>query len=133
MEAMSAAKSIAAAAKAAAGNKMVRRIAAPAALAAARKAGPIAQERYGVWRDRRVYRDRALKLARQMGGKYSEDTIIDGEPHFVVWKDGRPVQAFPHVDELAGRPELAGFDGRLANDPPAPRPPRRIPALPRRG
>lgn len=122
---MSATKSIAAAAKAAAGNKLVRRLAGPAALAAARKAGPIAQQRYGVWRDRRVYRDRALKLARQMGGRYSEDTIIGGEPHFVVWKDGRPVQAFPHVEELETRPELRGFDARLARVPPEPRPPRR--------
>ena len=122
-------KSIATAAKAVAGNKMVRRMAGPAALAAARKAGPVAQQRYGVWRDRRVYRDRAVKLARQMGGRYSEDTIIGGEPHFVVWKDGTPVQAFPHVDDLAARPELAGFDAQLARVPPAP---RRKPRLPGR-
>ena len=82
------------------------------------------------WRDRRVYRDRAVKLARQMGGQVSEDTIIAGEPHFVVWKDGKPVQAFPHVDDLAARPELAGFDARYAREP---RQPRALPRLPGRG
>ena len=102
----------------------MRRIAAPAALAAARHVGPIAQQRYGAWRDRRVYRDRALKLARQMGGRMSEDTIIGGEPHFVVWKDGRPIEAFPHVEDLAGRPELAGFDPAYAREPA--QPPRRL-------
>jgi hypothetical protein len=124
---MGAGRSIAAAAKAAAKNKTVRRIAAPAALAAAKHVGPIAQQRYGEWRDRRVYRDRALKLARQMGGQLSEDTIIAGEPHFVVWKDGKAVQAFPHVDDLAARPELAGFDATYARSP---RPPRGKPRLP---
>ena len=109
---MSAAKTIAAAVKAAARNKMVQGLAASAGAAAAGNAGPIAQQRYGSWRDRRVYRDRAVKLARQIGGRYSQDTIIDGEPHFVVWKDGAPVRAFPHVEDLAARPELAGFDAR---------------------
>jgi hypothetical protein len=122
-------KSIATVARAAARNKTVRRIAAPAALAAAKHVGPIAQQRYGEWRDRRVYRDRALKLARQMGGRVSEDTIIAGEPHFVVWKDGKPVQAFPHVDDLAARPELAGFDAKYAREP---REPRGRPRLPGR-
>ena len=99
----------------------MRRVAAPAALAAARHVGPIARQRYGEWRDRRVYRDRALKLARQIDGRLSEDTIIHGEPHFVVWKGGEPVQAFPHVDDLPGRPELAGFDTRYAREPTQPR------------
>jgi hypothetical protein len=123
------AKSITAAAKAAARNKTVRRLAAPAALAAAKHAGPIAQQRYGEWRDRRVFRDRAVKLARQIDGRLSEDTIIAGEPHYVVWKDGRPVQAFPPVEDLAARPELTGFDERLAR---APRQPRRLPRIPGR-
>ena len=122
---MSAGRTIAAAAKAAARNKAVRGIAVSAGAAAAQRVGPIAQERYASWRDRRVQRDRALKLARQMGGRYSEDTIIDGEPHFVVWKDGAPVQAFPPVERLAERPELAGFDARLTHAPPPERGPRR--------
>jgi hypothetical protein len=118
-------RTIAEAAKAAARNKAVRGIAVSAGAAAARHVGPIAQERYGSWRDRRVNRDRALKLARQMGGRYSQDTIIDGEPHFVVWKDGAPVRAFPDVERLATRPELAGFDQRLTHQPPPERAPRR--------
>jgi hypothetical protein len=123
-------KSIAAAAKAAARNKTVRRIAAPAALAAAKHVGPIAQQRYGEWRDRRVYRDRALKLARQINGRLSEETIIGGEPYYVVWKEGKPVEAFPHLDDLATRPELAGFDEQYAREP---RQPRGRPRLPGRG
>jgi hypothetical protein len=119
---MGAGKSIATMAKAALNNKAVRAAAASAGLAAARRVGPVAQERYASWRDRRVLRDRAIKLARQIGGHYSEDTIIGGEPHFVVWKDGRPVESFPHVDDLERRPELAGFDPSLAR---APAPPRR--------
>ncbi len=118
---MGAGRSITAMAKAAMRNKAVRGVAVSAGVAAARRVGPIAQDRYGVWRDRRVYRDRAVKLARQIGGQYSEDTIIGGEPHFVVWKDGTPVEAFPHVEDLAARPELAGFDRALLRTPPAPR------------
>jgi hypothetical protein len=121
---MSAGRAIAAAAKAAANNKVVRGLAVSAGAAAAKHAGPIAQQRYGTWRDRRIDRDRAVKLARQIRGRYSRDTIIDGEPHYVVWKEGRPVQAFPHVADLAVRPELNGFDDRLAREP---RPERRPP------
>lgn len=118
MDPMSAGRAIAAAARAAARNKVVRGLAASAGAAAAKRVGPIAQQRYGSWRDRRVDRDRAIKLARQLNGRYSQDTIIDGEPHFVVWKDGTPVRAFPHVDDLTTRPELNGFDARLAHEPP---------------
>ncbi len=113
MVGVSVARSIVTAAKAASRNKTVRRVGATAALAAARRVEPIARERYDTWRDRRIDRDRALKLARQIGGRYSEDTIIDGQPHFVVWSaDGKPVDAFPHVDDLAARPELETFDMR---------------------
>jgi hypothetical protein len=115
---MSAARSIAAAARAAARNKVVQGLAASAGAAAAKHAGPIAQQRYATWRDRRVDRDRAIKLARQLRGRYSQDTIIDGKPHFVVWKDGAPIAAFPHVDQLAARPELQGFDPRLTHHAP---------------
>ncbi|HWT25490.1 MAG TPA: hypothetical protein VN213_18445 [Solirubrobacteraceae bacterium] len=124
---MSAGRTIADAARAAARNKTVRGLAATAAAAAAKQAAPVVQERYATWRDRRIDRDRATKLARQMGGRVSEDTIIYGRPHFVVWKDGRPVQAFPAVEDLAARPELVGFDERLASEPPPLRSPRRLP------
>ena len=124
MGAMTTGRAIAVAARAAARNKVVQGLAASAGAAAAKHAGPLAQQRYGTWRDRRVHRDRAIKLARQMGGRYSQDTIIDGEPYFVVWKDGAPVRAFPPVDEIDARPELQGFDARLAHEP---RPERRMP------
>ncbi len=130
MGGVSTGRTIAAVAKAAAKNKTVQGLAASAGAAAAAKAGAAAQQRYGAWRDRRVYRDRAIKLARQMAGRVSEDTIIDGEPHVVVWKDGRPIQAFPPVADLAERPELIGFDERLAHEPPPLRAPRRIPGWP---
>jgi hypothetical protein len=129
---MSTGRAIAAAARAAARNKAVRGIAVSAGAAAAKHAVPAAQQRYGHWRDRRVHRDRAVKLARQMGGRYSEDTIIGGEPHFVVWKDGKPVQAFPHVEDLQSRPELAGFEAALATAPPPPGETRKRLANPRR-
>jgi hypothetical protein len=128
MGGVSAVRTISAAAKAAAKNKTVQGLAASAGAAAAAKAGAVAQQRYGAWRDRRVQRDRAIKLARQMGGRVSEDTIIGGEPHVVVWKDGRPVESFPPVEDLAARRELQGFDQRLATEPPPPAPPRRLPA-----
>jgi len=121
---VSVARSIVTAAKAASRNRTVRRVGATAALAAARRVEPVARERYGTWRDRRVDRDMAMRLARQIGGRYSEDTIIDGQSHFVVWRDGKPVDAFPHVDDLASRPELATFDPALTHDPAVP--PRRI-------
>ena len=63
-----------------------------AGVAAARRGGPVVQAHYAARRDRRVDRDRAVKLARQLGATYSTDTIIDGTPHFVVWKDGKPVR-----------------------------------------
>jgi hypothetical protein len=115
---MSAGRAIAAAARAAARNKALQGIALSAGAAGAKKIGPIAQQRYAAWRDRRIDRDRAIKLARQIQGRYSSDTIIDGQPHFVVWKDGKPIQAFPHAEDLGNRPELQGFDHRLAHEPP---------------
>jgi hypothetical protein len=121
MHPMSTGRAIAAAARAAARNKAIQGIAVSAGAAAAKHAGPIAQQRYATWRDRRIDRDRAIKLARQLQGRYSEDTIVDGQLHYVVWKDGRPIQAFPHVDDLAARPELQGFDARLAHEPRQPR------------
>ena len=101
---MSTGRAIAAAARAAARNKVVQGLAASAGAAAAKHAGPLAQQRYGTWRDRRVDRDRAVKLARQMGGRYSKDTIIDGEPHYVVWKDGAPAHQPPPERRMPGLP-----------------------------
>jgi len=123
---VSAAQRIATAARAVARNKAVRGAAATAALKAAARAEPVLRERYDRWRGGRLDRDRAVKLARQIRGRFSEDTIIAGEPHYVVWKDGVPVEAFPPVADLELRPELRDFDERLAKEPPLERPPRRL-------
>lgn len=123
---MSAGRAIAQAARAAARNKAVQGVAASAAAAAAGRMEPALRQRYDRWRDRRLDRDRAVKLARQIRGRYSEDTIIGGEPHFVVWKDGVAVEAFPPVADLEARPELGDFDERLALAPPPVAPPRRL-------
>ena len=123
---MSAARAIVAAARAVARNKAVQGVAATAAARAATRAEPVLRERYDGWVGRRVDRDRAIKLARQIRGRWSHDTIIGGEPHHVVWKDGVPVEAFPPVADLELRPELRDFDERLAKAPPPERAPRRL-------
>ena len=124
---MSAARNIATAARAVARNKAVQGAAAAAAAKAAARAEPLLRERYDRWSGRRVDRDRAIKLARQIRGRWSEGTIIGGEPHHVVWKDGVPVEAFPPVADLEVRPELRDFDERLAKVPPPERERRRLP------
>jgi hypothetical protein len=122
---MSAAKTVVTAARALARNRAVRGIAATAAARAAARAEPVLRERYDRWRGTRLDRDLAIKLARQIRGRWSEDTIIAGTPHYVVWKDGVPIEAFPPVDDLELRPELRDFDERLARVPPPERPERR--------
>jgi hypothetical protein len=123
---VSAAKNIATAARAVARNKAGQGAAAAAAAKAAARAEPLLRERWDRWSGRRAHRDRAIKLARQIRGRWSEDTIIGGEPHHVVWKDGVPVEAFPHVEDLELRPELRDFDERLAKTPPPERERRRL-------
>jgi hypothetical protein len=123
---VSAAKAIANAARAVARNKAVQGAAAAAAAKAATRAEPLLRERFDRWSGRRVDRDRAIKLARQIRGRWSEHTIIGGEPHHVVWKDGVPVEAFPPVADLELRPELRDFDEHLAKAPPPEREPRRL-------
>jgi len=117
---VSAGRSLATAARAVARNKAVRGVVTTAAAGAAARAEPVLRERYDRWRGARIDRDRAVKLARQIRGRFSEDTIIAGEPHYVVWKDGVPVEAFPAVADLELRPELRDFDERLAKAPPEP-------------
>jgi hypothetical protein len=123
---VSAAKTIVTAARALARNRAVRGVAATAAARAAARAEPALRDRYDRWRSVRADRDRAVKLARQIRGRWSEDTIIGGEPHHVVWKGGVPIQAFPAVEDLELRPELRDFDERLAKDPPPERTPHRF-------
>jgi hypothetical protein len=111
---VSAAKSAAAAARAVARNKAVRRAATVAAVKLAANAEPALRERYDRWSGGRSGRLLAIRLARQIQGRYSEGTIIGGKPHHVVWKDGVPLEAFPPVEDL----ELRDFDQRLLKVPP---------------
>jgi hypothetical protein len=115
---MSAAKSAAAAARALASNRAVRAAAAAAAAKLASNAEPALRERYDRWSGSRSGRLLAIRLARQIQGRYSEGTIIAGTPHHVVWKDGVPLEAFPPVEDLELRPELRDFDQRLLKVPP---------------
>ena len=123
---MSAARTLVTAARALASNRAVRAVAATAAAKAATRAEPVLRDRYDRWQGGKVNRDRAIKLARQIRGRFSEDTIIGGEPHYVVWKDGVPVEAFPPVADLELRPELRDFDEHLAKAPPPAPSPRRL-------
>ena len=115
---MSAANAIVTAARAMARNRAVRGVAATAAARAAARAEPLLRERYDRWSAGRTNRLLAIRLARQIQGTYSEGTIIAGTPHYVVWKAGAPVEAFPPVEDLELRPELRDFDQRLLKDPP---------------
>ena len=116
-----AARAIATAARAIARNKAVQGAAAAAAAKAASGAEPALRERYDRWSGARADRLLAVRLARQIQGRWSADTIIAGKPHQVVWKDGVPVEAFPHVEDLELRPELRDFDERLLKVPPVER------------
>jgi hypothetical protein len=115
---VSAGKSIATAARAVARNKAVQGAAAAAAAKLASNAEPALRERYERWSGGRSGRMLAIRLARQIQGRYSEGTIIGGKPHYVVWKDGVPLEAFPPVEDLELRPELRDFDQRLLKVPP---------------
>jgi hypothetical protein len=115
---VSAAKSAAAAARALASNRAVRAAAAAGAAKLAATAEPALRERYDRWSGARSGRLLAIRLARQIQGRYSEGTIIGGKPHHVVWKDGVPLEAFPPVEDLELRPELRDFDQRLLKVPP---------------
>ena len=126
---MSRASTVLNTARAVARNKAVRGAAAAAAAKLANRAEPVLRERYDRWSAGRGDRLLAIRLARQIQGRWSENTIIAGTPHHVVWKDGVPIEAFPPVEDLELRPELRDFDRALQKVPP---PERRRPSLMRR-
>jgi hypothetical protein len=67
---------------------------------------------------RRRNRRMAIRLARQMRAQYSENTVIGDDVCAVVWKDGKPVRAFPKAPEpLESYPELQDFPPDLLRDP----------------
>jgi hypothetical protein len=115
---VSRATAVANAARAVARNKAVRGAAAAAAARLATRAEPALRDRYERWSGARADRLLAIRLARQIQGRWSENTIIAGRPHHVVWKDGVPLEAFPPVEDLELRPELRDFDPQLLKVPP---------------
>jgi hypothetical protein len=75
-------------------------------------------------RDRRRNREDAITYARQVQGKFSEDTdtLVEDRRRFVVWdKAGVPVKAFPPLEGDAARikdvPELKDFPLELLKAP----------------
>jgi hypothetical protein len=104
--------------KKAAKNKELQKAAAGAATWVGKKGG-------GAVMASRRNRKQAHALARQVGGKYSEGTIIAHREYLVVWKDGRPLACFPPLTpeqlngkELCDCEELQGFNESLLRDPP---------------
>jgi hypothetical protein len=105
-------------AKKAANNKEVQKGAAAAALWVGKLAG-------GVMMATRRNRKQAQALARQVGAKYSEGTIIANRERFVVWKAGKAIACFPPLTpeqlnggKLCDCDELQGFDKSLLKAPP---------------
>ena len=109
---------IKAAVKAAYENDKVRAAAGPAVLGVGKTVGSTAFAK-------RTNRRRAVALARQIQGKFSDGTIVANRERIVVWKDGKALHCFPPltVDELQGatlndRDELQDFNPSLLKDPP---------------
>jgi hypothetical protein len=94
----------------------------PVVESVAKSAGEARARRQAVRRER----EHAERLARQVGGKLAEVSLRgSAESHLVVWKDGAPFAAFPHVEgELAERPELEAIPEDLLYEPPPHKLPR---------
>ena len=102
-------------------SKAGRKVARDAAAAIAGVVGTTGAAGLGRAQAARRQRTLAHKLARQVRGQLSEAVFI-GSPHehWVVWKDGVPLAAFPAVEgELPGRAELAHVTDVDRFDPPA--------------
>jgi hypothetical protein len=69
--------------------------------------------------DREAHRDRAIALARQVHGQLTDSILIGSDHrHWIVWKDGAPLAAFPDVGgDLAGRAELSHVEEADLKDP----------------
>lgn len=66
-------------------------------------------------RAERKHKQLAIDLAGQIGGSFSERTVIAGERYFVVWRGNEPIDTFPSLPKnlapLTERPELQDFQG----------------------
>ena len=105
-----------------AGQKAVQEAATKAVAAAARLgAGGAGKARDArrVRADREVHRDRAIALARQVHGHLTESILIGSDHrHWIVWKEGVPIAAFPDVrGDLASRTELSHGEEADLKDP----------------
>jgi hypothetical protein len=58
--------------------------------------GPNALKLFGEWLGRIRNRQIAIDEADQIDGRFS-GAIIDGKRHLVVWKDGKPISAYPPI------------------------------------
>ena len=74
----------------------------------------------------RTYGRSRFDARSQVLGKLAEVSLRgSAESHLVVWKDGAPFAAFPHVEgELADRSELQNIPEDLLYEPPPPKLPR---------
>lgn len=63
----------------------------------------------------------AVDLAGQIGGTYSEGTVIAGDRYFVVWQGETPFDVFPALpkglEPLAERRELQDYQGARSTPP----------------
>jgi hypothetical protein len=60
-------------------------------------------------------RERAIRQAREIGGRYGEATIGQRR-YWVVWKDGKPINSFPSLDGDLGE-KLSLHDQARLRDP----------------
>ena len=111
----------AAAAKKLAFSPAGRKVAQQAAGVVAKAVGKAGAGRAGTMQASRKQRGLAYKLARQLHGQLSLAVFIGSDQdHWVVWKDGVPLAAFPPVDgDLAEKSELAHVTDDDRFEPPA--------------
>lgn len=111
---------VAAAAKKLATSPAGRKVGQQAAATVAQAVGKAGTGRVGSARDARKQRALAYALARQVHGQLSKAVFIgSADEHWVVWKDGVPMAAFPSVEgDLAEKKELAHVTDADRFEPP---------------
>ncbi len=102
-------------------NPMARKAAQQAAGAVAQAVGKASTATVGKAQAARRQRALAHTLARQVHGELSKAVFIgSADEHWVVWKDGVPMAAFPSVEgDLAEKAELAHVTDSDRFEPPS--------------
>ena len=102
-------------------NPMARKAAQQAAGAVAQAVGKSGAATVGKAQAARRQRTLAHTLARQVHGQLSKAVFIgSADEHWVVWKDGVPMAAFPSVEgDLAEKAELAHVTDSDRFEPPS--------------